>query len=338
MISREPCAVERHYITTPYGANSIFGKEPNGVIFPNRNTYELSTSGYQGELDWLVVISRNNFNIPNFSDGVLREQGIYTEGEDSVMLKAPTREPSLMIGIKGFGNRLGFMTAREYFAGIFSWDLATSVVPENPSAIPDPSQLPEPWTYSWVRQDGEIRHLDFAIGWLNSDSDQFEQETNSLVTTLVLSCDKPWFYSDEEVYEFETVTDGRNIFPNKIFYDGTARGVFRLEFGFPNLQSGSLDWIDFIDDGLQKRTRRLQAMTGSWPVTTSADRAWVMDTGRQVLTRNDKNMATDFDAEVSFDWASFQFVPYRFYNFGIKTSPEMTVRGRLIYSRRFAGI
>lgn len=350
------CVPEIHYITLPYGAMDIFGRPPNELFFPLRQTYSLSTAEYRGDLEWLTVRNRINTSLINMGDGnnLLREQGIYQYGVDTIGLKVSPRKWGLdvtLVGGGGEGNerRLAFDKIMVAIGDLFSVDLATVLLQGNENVLAARSDQPNPWTYTFVRGDGEVFHADFAVGYTDESNDVYAPAHNQWDTRLTFESDEPFFYGDTVTVSFENKSGDGMLFPNDIFYTGSYRTPYRLEVwvtGDIQEQFAGIEMIDMSLSPQYQPSRKFQfvnypTLGTGWPGTfLGAYYPYIFDTKEQFLSYGPiTNMHMSADAESQNDWTVFQFAPQRRYNFKVfGTGSIYSVRGVLTYNRRYSAI
>ena len=349
------CPPETHYITLPYGAMDIYGRKPNEIFFPLRQTYSLSSPEHRGDLEWLMVRNRINTSLINMGDGnnLLREQGIYQYGVDTIGLKVSPRKWGLQVtliggGAEGAERRLAFGRIMVAIGDLFAADLATVLLQGNEDVLASRSDQPNPWTYTFVRGDGEIFHSDFAIGYTDESDDVYSPAHNQWDTRLTFESDEPFFYSELVEKEFDVRNDGY-IFTDDLFYTGSYRTPYRLEFSVVGAVSGKLAAIEMVDTSLSPQytpLRRFQYVEypingNGWPGTQlSAYAPYIFDTNQQFLSFGElDNLHLSADAESQNDWTVFQFAPKRKYNFRIiGTGDIVRVTGKITYRRRYSSI
>lgn len=357
------CPPETHYITLPYGAMDIYGRQPNELFFPLRQTYSLSSPEHRGDLEWLMVRNRINTSLINMGDGnnLLREQGIYQYGVDTIGLKVSPRKWGLQITLIGSGGddaerRLAFGRIMVAIGDLFAADLATVLLQGNEDVLASRSDQPNPWTYSIVRGDGEIFHADFAIGYTDESDDVYSPAYNQWDTRLTFESDEPYFYGELVEKTFEVKSDGF-IFNEDLFYTGTYRTPFRLEFSVTGDVSvtssgtfaGKLAAIQMFDTSLSPAYTPMRAFQyveypingNGWPNTELSSYApFIFDTENKFLSFGfTDNLHLSADPESQNDWSVFQFAPKRRYNFKIiGTTDVLKVFGKITYRRRYSSI
>lgn len=346
------CAPEAHLITLPYGAAGIFGESPNGLLFDNRHTYSLSTPGDPGFIEWLVVNGRRGAGLISFqsNESQLVEQGIFQHGTTTVLLKAPARQIIVSATIAGH-DRQSYLSYRLALGYLFSWDLATSVVAEDSTAIPGSFALPDPWTWTFVDGSGRRFHFDFAIAWLSSDDNEFESpDAFSTLVEIILSGDDPAFYSDT----IEVEINGRSsastsgvpsaFITDPFRYDGSARGFMVADMDMSSVEADAelyaVGLADVTDpDNIRWRRFQYVDYPGSgWKPFTGGEQVITWDIRQQLLQTGGNSLHLSTDPSVTQTWEAFQLIPGRYYRLFVESSREIRVTGSISYRERYAAI
>jgi len=355
------CPIERHYLTLPQFALTILGRPPNGLFFPNRHTMLLSSPDSVGELEGIVVNERLGLGLINMNNpgNTLREQGIYQNGADTVLLKQPVRNVLLDMTVKG-SDRTDFLLNREYLGYILGVDQATQVDFVDLTDLGDPFQTPLPWTYTHESGLGR-RHFDFAIAWMDNDGDIDDPSNLQNDFQLTLSGDDPTFYGDEVVLAGTTTIEatvapdpnnpppvGAYVIP-EIFYEGNARTCFRLTLNTGGVRNTdvlyALGLID-LSSGRYHRFEYVNFPTDGWGAFTAVGRnRLVWDTCAKHLVSINATTGqfiTQLDLSASpsgtKNWNVFQFVPKRTYAISLEMNKAAPIAYELSYFPRYGMI
>lgn len=234
---------------------------------------------------------------------------------------------------------------------LFSWDLATSVVAEDSSAIPGAFALPDPWTWTFVDGVGVRFHFDFAVAWLSSDDNEFESpDAFSTLVEIVLSGDDPAFYGDAIEIPIKgrsstTLTGTPGTFVTEEFrYEGSARGYMLATMDMSSTDSStSLYAVGLADvtDRDNIRYRRFQYVdypSAGWKPFTGGPQEIVWDIRNQQLSTGSSDLHLSTDPSTTQTWEAFQLVPGRYYRLFVEASQEIGVGGTLSYRNRYAAI
>lgn len=346
------CTPEKHHITLPYGAVGAFGELPNEVIFADRHTYSLSTPDIEGGVEWLVINGRRGCGPISFqsNEALLREQGVFQHGVDTVILKAPTREITISAKIVA-PTRLDYLNARLWLGYLLSWDLATSVVPDAPSELPGAFDRPEPWTWTFTDSSDRRFHFDFAAGWVSAGDDDFEsQDAFSSNIEIVLAGDDPAFYGDSVEVPVSgrsltaTSSDPANFVTEAFRYEGTARGYMRASLIMNSVDSDTQIYaigLADVTDSANVRYRRFQYVdypTSGWTPAYAGDTPFIWDVYQQQFTLGSQSLHLSASPEQTETWNAFQLVPGRSYRLFVESSREIAVTGSVSYKPRYAAI
>ena len=346
------CLPEKHYITLPYGAVGILGESPNGLMFSNRHSYLLSSPGVGGFIDWLLVNGRRGIGLVSFSsnEALLQVQGIFQHGMTTVLLKALPRQVVISASIVA-QDRLAYLQARRELGYMLSWDIATSVTPEDDTALPGAFDRPEVWTWTFVDSSDERVHFDFAAAWVSDDDNDFESpDANSSDISITLAGDDPAFYGDEISIPISGRTSTQlssapsKFVTNTFRYTGTARGYIVANIDMSGTEpTASLYAIGLADvtDTANVRWRRFQYVdypASGWKPFNGASQQFVWDIRGQQLYTGNNSLHLSADPGVTQTWGAFQLIPGRSYRLFVEASREIGVYGTINYRNRYSSV
>lgn len=319
--------VELNYITTPIGVPTIFGKQPNELLFSDRHSYLLSTPDTHGELPWFVWGGKVNTGLPQFSVGqnIIESSGVQEHGSRVTMLRAGSRAWSGIITIRPdvINDRTSFTRNMQLLYSMLSYDNATSITSNN--ELPLPFSIPNPFTYTWVNTDSKRYHIDFAVAWLDGFSDSTTPAPTLFDGTLSFYSPKSSWYGDVIRLTNQSNRAVDNIIVPEFSYYGTARTSWTFTstlYSVPStVQLNEIRLVDITDTN-SIRIGSIKPVTGeTWTwFNSQATQTISLDVERRQLTING-TVINSIDPISLPDWTSLYLVPYRRYRVDLLTTP-----------------
>lgn len=363
----------KYYLTLPFGARTFTGNIGKSPFFENRHTFQLSTPGKNGELEWFIIKNTKGLLYPRFTteETILREFGIFQSGGTTVLMKPPIRNFSIEHTIRGADEK-DYERARLQYAYVISYEHSTAAQPPGFEEINQIFNItsrwgrPNPFTFTRVGLDRTARHIDCFIQTPDPQDKVGVPDAESVDLTLRLTADEPSLFGnvvtrgiqgsigdDTTVVEPEVapITFLDFIFiPSGINYSidtfASARTGFRatIELSLAQLPAPiilfSFGLFETVS-GDFSRFKYVDYPSTGWaigpgPITLefdSVERVFLLTDAGGTIT------SLDISSSPQSPWDDFLFVPGNIYKFFMEASTLITpVTTTIEFRPRWAGM